>query len=326
MQHNLDALIKTIENWLDGDRNGRGASINTLSGVTVVLDRLCEGAPLTENKIITEGGQLRGGRGSNLRAVLRKYGMRDDLLSDGVTTRSTQRFRDFLTAISYGEALSNLTPAEREESVKVLMQSVMERILKLTTRAPLIVDLANRKSLTTQIAAMLRQSRERSKGRVEQHLVGAKLEERFGRKKVNRERAYSADAQTSRSGDFAINNTIYHVTASPMPGLGPKIKANLAAHYTPVLIIPSDVVPRALELMNMLGLDDQVEIFSLEMFLTQNILEMADFKGVTHTAMLEHILSIYNERVKETESDQSLRIDFSDGDNLSEDIPSNPGN
>lgn len=316
MPHDLTALIQTIERWLDNDLNGRGASINTLCGVAVVLDRLCEAAPLTDEHVITTGGQLRGGRGSNLKAVLRKYGMRDDLLSDGVTTRSTQRFRDFMAAIRYGEALSELNQAEREDAVRLLMESVQERVIRSTTRDPLVIDLSNRKSLTAQIAAMLRLSRERSRGRIEQHLVGAKLEERFGRDRVNRERAYAADVQTSRAGDFAIGNTIYHVTASPMPSLTAKIMANLAANYTPVLIVPGDALARASELMIASGLENQVEMFALEMFLTQNILEMADSEGIDHAAMLERVLSIYNERIQETETDHSLRIDFNTGDDL----------
>lgn len=321
---NLDALIRIIEDWLNKDRNGRGASINTLSGIVIVLDHLCEIAPLTEEHVVTTGGQLRGGRGNNLRAVLRKYGMRDDLLSDGVTTRSTQRFRDFMAAINYGEVLKGLSQAEREEAVKTLMQPVKARVTLLTTHEPLVIDLSNRKSLTAQVASVLRLSRERSRGRVEQHLVGAKLEERFGRDKVNRERAYSADVQTSRAGDFAIGTTIYHITASPMPILTRKLRANLAANYTPVLIVPDDMVSRALEILKNGGLENQVEVFALVMFLTQNILEMADAAGIDHAEMLERVLYIYNERIQETETDQSLRIHFDTG-NLGKDILSDPG-
>ncbi|MBI1256044.1 MAG: DUF4928 domain-containing protein [Chloroflexi bacterium] len=324
--YNVDSMIRIIEDWLDKDRNGRGASINTLSGVAIVLDRLCEKAPINDEDVITTGGQLRGGRGSNLRAVLRKYGLRDDLLSDGVTTRSTQRFRDFMAAIDYGKELAQLSQSEREEVVRLAMKSVSSRVLKLTTRDPLVIDLSNRKSLTAQVTFMLNLSRERSRGRVEQHLVGAKLEERFGREKVNRERAYSADVQTSRAGDFAIGTTIYHVTASPMLTLGQKIRANLAANYTPVLIVPGDMITRATDLMNELELNNQVEIFSLEMFLTQNILEMADSQGVNHTEMLRRILAIYNERIQATETDQSLRINFDVDDDLGERMTSNPRN
>ena len=312
----LNALVRTIEEWLDNDRNGRGASINTLSGIVIVLDRLCENVPLVEREIITQGGQLQGGRGLNLRATLRKYEMRDDLLSDGVTTRSTQRFRDFMEVIKYGEALIGLTEAERKETVKVLIEVVKARVIKLTNRDPLVLDLSNRKSLTAQVKSMLHLARARSRGRIEQHLVGAKLEERFGRENINRERAYSADVQTSRAGDFAIGTTIYHVTASPMLTLVPKLKANLAVRCTPVLIIPADKVAAALKLMSAHNLEDQVEIFPLETFLTQNILEMADSEGIDHTTMLERVLTIYNERIGETETDQSLRIDFEVGDDL----------
>ncbi|MEO8394621.1 MAG: DUF4928 family protein [Chloroflexota bacterium] len=111
-----------------------------------------------------------------------------------------------------------------------------------------------------------------------------------------------------------------------MPTLGQKIKANLAANYTPVLIVPGDMITRATDLMNELELNNQVEIFALEMFLTQNILEMADSQGVDHTEMLRRILAIYNERIQAAETDQSLRIDFDVDDDLGESIMSNPRN
>lgn len=313
---NIDALAQTVANWLDKDRNGRGASINTLSGIVVVLDRLCETVPLVEENVITSGGQLRGGRGSHLKTTLQKYGLRDDLLSDGVTTRSTQRFRDFISAIHGGEALIEFTRAEREDAVRQLMEIVRDRMVKLTTRDPLVFDWSKRASLTAQVTSILQSARERSRGRIEQHLVGAKLEQRFGRDRVNRERAYSADIQTSRSGDFAIGTTIYHVTASPMPTLAQKIKANLVSNYTPVLIVPSSKIELAFKLLGENQLENQVEVFALETFLTQNILEMADSEGIDHATMLYRVLAIYNERIQETENDQSLRIYFDLDDQL----------
>lgn len=319
-----DDLVQQAAQWLDADRNGRGASLNTLAGVVVILDRLIYRAPLTETEIITAGGQLAGGRGTHLRAILRKHGLSDDLLSDGVTTRSTQRFSAFLNAIMYGEALASLSDAERERTVKEMIRLVAERVTKLKTRDPLILDLRGRKSLSAQISDIIRASRERSRGRIEQHLVGAKLEERFGREKVNRERAYSADMQTARSGDFAIYQTIYHVTSSPLPPLINKIRANLAAKLTPVLLVPAEAMPKASQLLIAADLTDHVEVFSLEAFLTQNILEMADAHEMDHAAMLRRVLVIYNERIAETEKDQSLRIDLQSGDSLREDVPSDP--
>jgi hypothetical protein len=155
-------------------------------------------------------------------------------------------------------------------------------------------------------------------------LVGAKLEERFGREKVNRERAYSADMQTARAGDFAIHQTIYHVTSSPLPPLINKIRLNLAARLTPVLLVPAEAIARASQLLTEEDLANHVEVFSLEAFLTQNILEMADAHEIDHTTMLQQILSIYNERIAETEKDQSLRIELQGDNSLREDVTGDP--
>jgi hypothetical protein len=57
----IDELMRQAAEWLDADRNGRGASLNTLAGVVVILDRLIDKAPLTDTEIITADGQLAGG-------------------------------------------------------------------------------------------------------------------------------------------------------------------------------------------------------------------------------------------------------------------------
>jgi|SRR5579859_7464953 len=95
-------LARAIANWLDSQHNAKGASLNTLAGTALVLHKLVKTAPLEEKDVITiDGGQLIGGRGQHLRGVLRQYGMPDDFLSDGVTTRSTQKFRTLLSIIDY---------------------------------------------------------------------------------------------------------------------------------------------------------------------------------------------------------------------------------
>src|SRR5258708_36547485 len=104
----IEMLATLIAKWLDSELKDRGASLNTLAGTVVVLHRLIKKAPLEDKDVLTDGGQLIGGRGNHLQNVLSEYGMPNNFLSDGVTTRSTQKFRALLSAIDYGKTFTGL--------------------------------------------------------------------------------------------------------------------------------------------------------------------------------------------------------------------------
>jgi hypothetical protein len=292
-------LRDAVMQWLENE----GASLNTLAGAVAVLDKLIQKAPLTEEDVFTDGGQIIGGRGFKLRQALQKYGISPGFLSDGVTTRSTNKFRGLLRALDNGIALASLTTDERQEAVSILIAPLATLISEKIHRSPLTIDFSSHRSLAAQIQDVLLRTRDRSRGRVEQHLVGAKLESRFPNLPINRLRAYAADVQTERTGDFVVRQTVYHVTASPAPLLIEKTKRNLIDKLQPVLLVPRDLLHRARQLAIEGNVLDQIMIFSIEEFLTQNILEMADDKAIEHDDMFRQVLGLYNRRIEEVESD-----------------------
>src|SRR5690606_35790777 len=95
------------------------------------------------------------------------------------------------------------------------------------------------------IASILSEARGRSGGKVEQHLVGAKLEERHPDIAIPNHPGHAADVQTGRAGDFTVGSTAYHVTAAPGLAVVDKCRANLGNGLHPVLLVPRDQVDKA---------------------------------------------------------------------------------
>jgi hypothetical protein len=300
----LEQLTEALEAWLARERD----SLNTLAGAIVVLDMLHRKLPLTEADVFTQGGQIVGARGLALRQTLERYGIDRRFLSDGVTTRSTNKFIGLLRAIENGQALLPLLPDARQHTINALIAILSARISTRTQRTAVEIDTGSRVSLVARVRQILQETRDRSRGRVEQHLIGAKLTRRFPGQTINRERTYAADMQTERTGDFIIQNSVYHVTASPADPLIYKARLNLSGGLQPIFIVPRALLLRALELATLAGIAEQVMIFGLEDFLAQNLLEMADADGIDHEAMFESIIDLYNARIAEIETDQSLQI------------------
>lgn len=302
----IDSLRNAIVRWLQQE----GTARSTLAGAIVVLDKLRDYAPLSNKDIFTSGGQLVGGRGEALRNTLARNGETRVFLADGVTTRSTEKFRRLAEAIDYGKALAPFPDARRESAVIQLVEPVLHEISNWFERQHMTITCDRGESPVTWVEQILESSHSKSGGRVEQHLVGAKLELRFPGQRVDVHAAFAADVQTQRSGDFVVGDTVYHVTASPAPPVVRKSADNLSLGLHPVLLVPRNTVERARGLANYEGIDKKVSIFAIEDFVGQNLMEVADSKSETYFEVLRAIVDIYNRRIEEAETDASLRINL----------------
>jgi len=306
-QPNLVAqLSASVAQWLDREGEAR----STLAGAIVVLDKLHDTAPVGYDMILTSGGQVVGARGQALRTTLQKYGLPSNFLADGVTTRSTERFRRLIEDIDFGKPLVAIPIEHRKEVVDGLVALVVRRAKQLLLRQHLAITCDRQDSPVRWIREILEAAHDRSGGRVEQHLVGAKLECRFGEQGVNRLPAFAADMQTERKGDFVIGSTVYHITVSPTRTLIQKCLDNLARAYRPVILVPRDAVERAEGIAAYENVEGKVTIFAIEDFIAQNLIEMADVAEQPYFETLSNIVDAYNRRIEEAETDSSLRIEL----------------
>lgn len=300
------SVCRAVTEWLRAEGNAR----STLAGALTVLHVLGGTCPVSDEDVFTPGGQLVGGRGKALRSVLSEFGFDKTFLADGVTTRSTEKFRRLLLVLDYGRPMALLDDTQRRRVLNAAAAPIVREIRNYYARRRLRIVCDRSLSPSAWVEGILQEARERSGGRVEQHLVGAKLEVRHPAADIGRDAAFAGDEQTGRAADFSLGETAYHVTAAPAGSVMRRCQLNLDVGLQPVLIVPRSRLERARGVAQEHGIEDRVTFLSIEDFLTQNILELAQEHRVSPIDMLRQIISIYNERIDSAETDKSLRIEI----------------
>lgn len=304
----VQSLQIKVNEWLRDEGQAR----STLAGAIVTIDAARRRAPFLPEDLFTRGGQLNGGRGSALKATLFWYGEGREFLKDGVTTRSTKKFERLANAIEWGAPLSGWTRAEREEAVRVLAQPILNAINAHFERQHLIIRLDRQLSPLTWVEEMLSAARDRSQGRVEQHLVWSKLKTRHPDLVTSEHAAFAGDVQTGRAGDIVVGELVFHVTAAPTASVIEKCERNLQSGQYPVLLTPRPALERAKTIAETVAPQSfrRITFFAIEDFLASNILEMAQGDGRRFFEVVQQILRHYNAAVERVETDSSLRIEI----------------
>lgn len=297
-----------LQDWFQScTRRGR-ISRNTIAVGIVVLDHLRQGCPVVREKVISEGGEVRGAR-AGLGKTLEKYGVSHKYLKEVTTRQAPQDGQRLFENLEWGEILTELLPDERDELLKALIEALAEKARAWLRRRSLKLALDRKHSPSAWIRVILEGAKGRSGGVVEQHLVGAKLEKRFADIPIPNYPAHAADAQTERPGDFAVQNIVYHVTGTPGRSVIQKCAANLKQGQHPILLVPQDQEYKASALADDEGIGKQISIISIENFLALNIIELSTGEEVDFFHILQDIIAIYNRRLQEVETDLSLQID-----------------
>jgi hypothetical protein len=144
---------------------------------------------------------------------------------------------------------------------------------------------------------------------VEQHLVGATLQQRHTDIEVANFPGHAADVQTGRPGDFVIGRIVYHVTVAPTPGVVQECHENIKSGLHPILLVPSELVSKTKSFAEYAGLEKLLSVVAIEDFVALNIIELATAKDSRFIDVLRQIISLYNERLEEVETDMSLKIE-----------------
>lgn len=299
-----------LDEWLEScTRRGKLAR-NTIAVGIVVLDQLRRKCPVSREEVISEGGEVRGSRGAALRGTLEKYGIARRYLKEVTTRQGHQDGQRLFEALEWGGVLMALADkVDRDALLADLIEHLAARARAWLDRSSLKLDLDQRDAPSTWIHRILEGAKGRSGGVVEQHLVGAKLRRRFPDVPIPNYPAHAADAQTDRPGDFAIGSTVFHVTAAPGMSVVERCAENVRRGQHPVLLVPRDAQSRATALAEVKEICAQVSVISIEDFLALNIIESATAEQVDLFRILQEILEIYNRRLRDVETDMSLRIE-----------------
>jgi hypothetical protein len=302
-------ITQILDEWLDSCKQGEKLSRNTIAVGIVVLHHLRQKCPVTEADVFSKGGELIGAR-STLSKTLAEYGVPAKFLKEATNRQVAPFARKFLDALGWGKPLAVLSADEREHAILAGTSKLAELAHAWLGRQHLKVNCDRQHSPVAWIGSILDQAKGRSGGKVEQHLVGAKLEKRFPKATIPNNPGHAGDVQTGRAGDFSLGTTVYHVTAAPARAVIEKCGANLSAGLHPVLLVPRDAVAKAVHVAEDVGLDKRITIVAIEDFVALNIVEMSEGKDVEFVKTLREIVTVYNRRLGEVETDMSLKIEI----------------
>lgn len=297
-----------LDTWLESCTRHGKISRNTVAVGIVVLDHINRVCPVTREMVISKGGEVSGAR-SGLGAILESYGIPSSYLKEVTTRQGHQDGQRLFEQFEWGNRFAEMADNEREELILDLIGVLKTLANTWLKRQNLKLDIDRRNAPTTWIKVILDNAKGRSGGIVEQQLVGAKLARRLDGTPIPNHPAHAADSQTDRSGDFVISHLVYHVTASPSPGVLQKCASNVKAGLQPILLVPGDQENKAHVLAQVEGIEANVAIISIECFVATNILEIATEEGEDLFSILKEIVEIYNRRLSEVETDLSLQIE-----------------
>lgn len=301
--------FRLLEEWLKSRKRRGMVSRNTIGVGIVVLDHLRRQCPIQPSEIITSGGEIKGSR-HGLRQVLAKYGIPTTFLKEITTRQAPQDGRRLLDLLQWGADLGRLPPSDRDQLLCEMVEPLVELATKWLNRQRLKINIDRTQSPIVWINLILDEAKGRSGGVVEQHLVGAKLAQRYPDASIPNHPAHAADVQTERTGDFEIHRTTYHVTGAPTSGVIEKCIANLKADLHPVLLVPQSKKDKAHALAEIAAVESRITIMSIEDFIALNIIEMSTGYQQDFFSVLQTIVATYNQRLEKAETDLSLQIEM----------------
>ena len=300
--------VQILREWLEScTRNGKIAR-NTVAMGIVVFDHLRRACPVSRAEVISQGGEVSGAR-SGLGKILESYGIPSGYLKEVTTRQGHQDGQRLFDQLEWGRLLAGLTEDEREALLQELITELRGIANEWLKRQNLKLDIDRRQSPATWINAIVENAKGRSGGIVEQQLVGAKLAKRFKGMDITNHPAHAGDRQTDRSGDFVIQQSVYHVTSAPSRNVLQKCAQNIRAGLHPILVVPEEQRNRAQILTQEEGIHKEMTIIALEDFVAVNIIELAAEENKDFFRVLKEIVDVYNSRLAEVETDLSLQIE-----------------
>lgn len=304
-------LKKAVAGWLESCKRKGNVARNTVAVGIVVLDRLRGRCPVTREEMFSQtGGEVRGARGGGLQSTLGRYGIAGNYLKQASTRQAAPDAERLLQLLDYGQALAGLAPAARDKALLEGIAVLCGKASEWFRRQNLKINCNRAHSPATWIRSILKEAEGKSGGRVEQHLVGAKLQKRHPNKTIPNYPGHAGDAQTGRSGDFDIDRISYHVTTAPGPDVIRKCKANAESNRHPVLVVPRDKVEKARTIAEVEEVDKQLTILALEDFIANNVIEISVEQRTDFLSTLKDIIDEYNRRVQQVENEAALRIEL----------------
>jgi len=224
-----------------------------------------------------------------------------------VTTRGAPCLR-FFREIEGGGVLSALDRESRSRAIHESIEILKGELLRTLSVAPVVLPRSVFRDSGTFVEALLDEVMNRSQGRVEQQLVGAKLQLRFPNTQIEFNPTFAGDGQTSREADFCVGRIRVIVSVAPK-GSHFDCAARLAQEGRDVYLVVSEKslsqTRSSLRARNIRS----VTVLTVTDYVSSNMKEIAHERAVTPSEMCQYLVDEYNRRIA-MDYDPSLRVEI----------------
>ena len=296
--------------WASLVIEGQDPQTFVMSVGLIVLDGYIERFPLDEEYYVSPGNRLRSS-GARIQQILQRHGEFRNFTREGgrTTSGAVVAARALASRLNSVDSASKLTDAQRRYVFTQLQRRIVSHVRDFFERQRIEIEIDLSKPGPLIIHDIIQAAGDKA-GAVAQHLVGAKLVERYPETPIENHSSTTADTQLGRPGDFLVGDTAFHVTVAPSLPVIDRCEANLRDGYRAFLLVSQNSVEAASQMARNAGLESRIWIIAIESFVGQNIEELGGFARDSLAVGLKRLLETYNTRVSEAEVDRSLGIEI----------------
>jgi hypothetical protein len=167
------------------------------------------------------------------------------------------------------------------------------------------------------VPALLAKVENRSQGRVEQALVGAKLHLRYSPSGhiIEANSGFAADRQTGREADYEVGNLRVFVSVSPKSAHFDSAIRLTDAGRQVALVVSEGTLSAAKSKIRERGYAGRVNVQSVDDYVANNMQEISTDRGLTARDACLQLAQEYNRRIA-VDNDQSLQLRIPDAEQV----------
>ncbi len=282
---------------------------NWLLIVLCILDMIAESdTGLSEDDVYTYDYTLKKSRAKAIPTVLAKYSLPLNLGmgKEGITVRGAPGLRMF-RAMQGGAVIMDRPREERQLLIHEAIELVRVELLRVLGRKSVELPVHVFEQTGTFVAALLKAVENRSNGRVEQAIVGAKLQLRFPNIPIPSNPGFAGDRQTGRDCDFEVENIRVIVSVSPKDQHFESAKLLADRGRQVFLVVSKKAFAAAGKRMDRDGYQGKVLVATVEFYVAGNMTEISTERKITAGEMCLLLAEEYNRRIV-ADNDESLQV------------------
>jgi hypothetical protein len=264
---------------------------------------------LKEDDVYTYDYSLKNSRSRAIPALLRKYELPVNLgmSNEGVTVRGAPGLRVF-RALQGGGVIMDRSKDEREALILEAIELIRTELMKVVGQKSVVLPASVFEQAGTFVAALLNEVENRSNGRVEQVLVGAKLQLRFPSSgDLPSHPTFAGDRQTNRECDFEIGDIRVIVSVSPKDSHFNSATRLADDKKQVFLVVSNKNATSAKKRIAKEGYVGKVLVSTVEDYVGGNMIEVARDLRLNAHEMCMKLVAEYNRRIA-ADNDPSLQV------------------